>query len=441
MQYVLTRWLDFRRALGVSIVSLCVVSVCVADRAPPPTAIELGIMQGRPVPQEHRVSLANWMDPPFNRWSLQHVPQILPTATVYRGDGPVAELSSNILDLASLEVTSASGETLSIAQWLSASYTDGFIVVRNGEIVYEAYLNGMHPETRHLSYSISKSVIGILAGILIDSGELDPDLKVEDYVPELQRSGFAGSSVRDVLDMRVGIDWSEAYADSNSPWRRWKDAIGWTPWRGEVSDVAPEIDVGNYGFLPTLRGDSQWPGGFKYVSPTAEVAGWVLERASGMPLAEILSKRLWAPLGAEQDAYMTTDRSFAPAAAGGFGATLRDLARFGQMVLNEGAFNGRQIVSKEWIADLRFAGSNSAWRNGQYRGYWNPDGAYRSFWYVAGDTGGSFEALGIYGQRLYVNPAQNLVVVRLSSGPEAVSRDDYDLSSRVLAAIRSSLQK
>jgi hypothetical protein len=141
------------------------------------------------------------------------------------------------------------------------------------------------------------------------------------------------------------------------------------------------------------------------------------------------------PLGAEHDAFITTDRSFASAAAGGFGATLRDLARFGQMVLNEGRFNDRQIVSRQWITDIQANGSNPAWRTGQYRGYWNPEGSYRSLWYVAGDPDGSFEAIGIHGQRLHINPAQKLVVVRLSSGPDPVSRSDYDLSSRAIAAI------
>ena len=201
------------------------------------------------------------------------------------------------------------------------------------------------------------------------------------------------------------------------------------------------ITEGNYSFLRTLQRDSAWPGGFKYVSPTAEALGWVLERAGGMPLAELLSQKLWMPLGTEHDAFITTDRSFAAATAGGFGATLRDLARFGQMVLNEGRFNGQQVVSRKWIADIKNNGSNQAWRTGQYRGYWNPEGAYRSLWYVTGDTDGSFEAIGIHGQRLYINPARKLVIVRLSSGPEPVSRDDYDLGSRAIATISIALSR
>jgi CubicO group peptidase (beta-lactamase class C family) len=302
--------------------------------------------------------------------------------------------------------------------------------MQDGQVVFEAYLNNLQPQTHHLSYSITKSVIGILAGILADAGELDLARKVEDYVPELKASGFAGYSVRELLDMQAAITWKEDYEDPNGSWRRWKDAIGWTP----AAD-ADAVAEGNYGFLRTLQRDSDWPGGFKYVSPGAEVLGWVLERAGGRPLAELLSQKLWMPLGTEHDAYITTDRSFAATAAGGFGATLRDLARFGQMVLNDGQFNGRQIVSRQWITDIHTNGSNQAWRTGQYRGYWNPEGSYRSLWYVSGDADGSFEAIGIYGQRLHINPARKLVVVRLSSGPDPVSRSDYDLSSRAIAAI------
>jgi len=426
-----------RRSLITGLLILFALSVSVAENVAAPTATELGIMQGRPVPRDNRVTLANWMTPPFNRWSLLHIPQILPTATVYRGAGPIAELPSRKRDLGAIRFVSASGKTLSISEWLTTSYTDGFIVLQNGRIVFEAYLNNMRPRTRHLSYSISKSVIGILAGILVDDGDLDLTRNVEEYVPELQNSGFAAYTARDLLDMLAAIDWSEDYADPNSSWRRWKDSIGWTPSAEDASN-GPQ---GNYNFLPTLRRDPTWPGGFKYVSPSAEVVGWVLERAGGMPLAELLSRKLWIPLGGERDAFITTDGSFAPAAAGGFGATLRDLARFGQMTLNNGTFNGQRIVASEWIADIRFNGSNTAWRSGQYRGYWNPDGAYRSFWYVTGDVDGSFEALGIHGQRLHINPARNLIIVRLSSYPEAVSREDYDLNSKAIAAIGLALQE
>lgn len=402
---------------------------------PAPTAAQLGIMQGRPVADGKRVTLANWMSPPFNRWSLQNVPQLLPTATVYRGDGPPAELPVRARNLAGLRFEAAPGSTLSITEWLAASYTDGFIVVQDGRIVYEAYLNGMQPQTHHLAYSLSKSVIGILAGVLADTGHLDVARKVEDYVPELQASGFAGYSVRELLDMETAIRWKEDYEDPNGNWRRWKDAIGWTPPAAPPEPVAE----GNYDFLQTLQRDPDWPGGFKYVSPNAEVLGWVLERAGGLPLAELISRRIWIPLGAQHDAFITTDRSFAPAAAGGFGATLRDLARFGQLVLDNGRVAGRQVVSEKWLADMRFNGSNQAWRNGQYRGHWNPAGSYRSLWYVTGDADGSLEAIGIHGQRLHINPARKLVFVRLSSCPDPVSRADYDVSSRAIAAISAAL--
>jgi hypothetical protein len=424
-----------RQSLIAGLIILFALPLRAAEFEPVPTAKELGIMQGRPVPRDNRVTLGNWMNPPFNRWSLQNVTQVLPTATADRGSGPVAELPVRGSDLANLRFEAAPGKSLSIAGWLAATYTDGFIVMQDGAIVFEAYLNGMQPQTRHLSYSISKSVIGILAGILADTGDLDPELNVEHYVPELKNSGFAGYKVRDLLDMQAAIAWKDDYTDPNGYWRRWKTSIGWIPVTGD-GDRRPE---GDYDFLPTLQRDPDWHGGFKYVSPGAEVVGWVLERAGGMPLADLMSQRLWSPLGAERDAYITTDRSFAPAAAGGFGATLRDLARFGQMVLNGGRFNGRQIVSGKWIDDIRFNGSNTAWRTGEYRGFWNPNGAYRSLWYVAGDADGSIEAIGIYGQRLFINPARHLVFVRLSSCPDPVSRNDYDLSSRAIAAISGAL--
>lgn len=383
------------------------------------------------------------MQPPFNRWSLQHVPQILPTAVVRRDDRPLSALPRDIRDLGAVRFTSATDRDQSISEWLDTSHTDGFIVLQDGRIVFEAYRNGMGAHTRHLSFSITKSIIGVLVGILVDGGRLDPARDVVDYVPELRDSGFAGYTVRALLDMQAAIDWHEDYADPGGAWRRWKIAIGWLPDEGFTGDGV----VGNFGFLPTLRrdlagdqaGDQAGSGRFRYVSPVAEVVGWALERAGGAPLAELLSRKLWAPLGAAHDAYITTDRSGASAAAGGFGATLRDLARFGQMVLDDGRAGGHRVVSREWIADIRCNGDNAAWRGGQYRGYWNPDGAYRSFWYVSGDADGSFEGIGIHGQRLIVNPAKRRVIVRLSSYPDAVSRADYDLGSRAVAALGAAL--
>jgi len=385
------------------------------------------------------VTPANWMQPPFNHWSLQHVEQILPTAAVARGEQSSTALPGDERDLGAVRFMSAAGRDRSITEWLDTSHTDGFIVVQAGRIVFEAYRNGMGPRTRHLSFSITKSVTGILAGILVDAGDLDPSRDVVTYVPELRDSGFAGYTVRELLDMQASIDWHEDYADPNGTWRQWKIAIGWLPGEGSA-DSAP---VGNFGFLPTLQRDSTadraGAGGFRYVSPVAEVVGWVLERAGGMPLAQLLSRKLWGPLGAEHDAYITIDRSGASAAAGGFGATLRDLARFGQMLLDDGRVGDRRIVSRQWIDDIRFNGDNAAWRAGQYRGYWNPDGAYRSFWYVSGDSHGTFEGIGIHGQRMIINPARRRVIVRLSSYPVAASREDYDLGSRAVAALGAAL--
>ena len=218
-----------RYCLPACLLGLLALPLCAADSPPAPTAMELGIMQGRPVPQANRVTLANWMSPPFNRWSLQHVPEILPTATVYRSNGPPARLPVRTRDLGSLSFEASPGQSVSIAGWLAASYTDGFIVLHDGRIVFETYLNNLRPQSHHLAYSVSKSVIGILAGTLVDDGSLDVARKVEDYVPELKGSGFAGYSVRDLLDMQAAIEWQEDYEDPGGYWRRWKTAIGWTP--------------------------------------------------------------------------------------------------------------------------------------------------------------------------------------------------------------------
>jgi CubicO group peptidase (beta-lactamase class C family) len=390
----------------------------------PKTAQQLGLMQGFPPPEDRLVTLANWQDAPYNRWGFLHVSHILPTAQISRGEGPVAALPRSHWDLGGITFDRTGGR-MTIAQMLEGTYTDGFIVLKDGAIVAEKYFNGMAPHTRHLLMSVSKSLTGALAGILAEQGLLDLTAPVRTYVPELGDSGYGDATVRQVLDMTVSLVFREEYDDPRSEIQQQDRATGWRPSReGDI--------IGNYHFLPTIKKDGEHGRVFQYCSATTDVLGWVLEKVSGVPFPELFSREIWAQLGAEHDGYITVDQYGASLPNGGFCLTLRDLARFGQMILQDGHFNGRSIVPSSSIDETRNRGDNGPW---SYHPTWSqlyPRGNYHNQWYNAEDAHRSFFGIGIHGQHLWIDPTANVVIVTFSTRPSAL---DAAMRSNTLAGL------
>jgi CubicO group peptidase (beta-lactamase class C family) len=303
------------------------------------------------------------------------------------------------------------GKEWTIGRVLPATSTDGFIVLQRGRVVSETYATGQRPETPHIIFSVSKSVTGSLAGVLVERGRLDPDAPVTTYIPEAAGSAYGDCTVRHVLDMTVAIDFVEDYLDATGDFARYRRATAWNP---EPAGAAP-LDLRS--FLVTLKRTAEPHGRkFYYVSPNSDLLGWILERASGQPYAELLSEALWRPMGAEFDAYVTVDRLGAPRSAGGVCVTLRDLARFGELMRQGGAAQGRQVLPKPWVDDILTKGDPEAWKRGTGTGYL-PNGRYRSKWYVTGNAHGAFCAIGIHDQWIYVDPAAEVVIAKQSSQP------------------------
>jgi CubicO group peptidase (beta-lactamase class C family) len=215
-----------------------------------------------------------------------------------------------------------------------------------------------------------------------------------------------------VLDMTVSIDFDEAYLEPDSAFARYREAMGWNP----AAD--PAKTPGLHPFLTTLpRGDGPHGERFHYVSPNSDMLGWIIERAAGRPYATLLSDLIWKPLGAAHDAYVTIDKVGAPRSAGGVCTTLRDLARFGEMLRR----GGEGIVPRDWIDDILENGDRGAWTRGEMSVLF-PEGRYRSKWYLTGNAHGAWTGIGIHGQWLYIDPAAKLVIAKFSS--QALPVDD-----------------
>ena len=367
------------------------------------------------------VTARNWQDPPVNRWAYWHVGEILPTYRVSRGDGPVRELPrrpSAADDLLAIAVTRADGSAGTVDEVLADTFTDAYLVLQDGELVTEWYGPLGAPDRPHALMSVSKSVLGCVAAVLIDRGQLDPDREITGYVPELAASGYAGALVRQVLDMRSGVGFGEEYANPHSDIRRLDEWVGWQPGQGEPR--------GLYRFLATLQAEAPHGERFLYRSAESDVLGWVCERAAGRPMAELMSELIWAPMGAGGDAALLHDGLGAAVHDGGLCATARDVARFGQLLLDgglvpDGTGSTRRVVPPQWLRQAwavdagtraAFAASPAEWAF--------PGGWYRhQFWFRPGDYGDVLLCLGIHGQMVHVSRRTNTVCVKFSTWPEA----------------------
>ena len=260
--------------------------------------------------------------------------------------------------------------------------------------------------------SVSKSVVALVAGKLAAQGVIDLDKPVSHYVPALAKSGYAPDSLQTVLDMRDGSDYTEDYPDFTTTFRLQDCAIGWTD-----SDYCPKNGPESlYEFLPMIGRDEAKLGKFSYRSGSTNVIGWVLEAATGQPLAELISQHVWQPMGAEFDANITVDKGGFVLADHGMSSTLRDLTRLGLLVLNNGKAQGKEVIPAPFIQDILAQQGDPNWPYPAPEGY-TP--SYRSFWWGEGNSGGDVSGYGIHGQFVRVVPEADLVITLYSTWPRA----------------------
>jgi CubicO group peptidase (beta-lactamase class C family) len=373
--------------------------------------VRMGWMQGFPPPPDKRIdaSLGNHMRFPYTRWSFSHMREFLPTVRVSRAQGPVTPLAESPRDdLDAVRFTASDGEAMTWEASLTATFTDAILVLHKGAVVYERYFGVTRPDTRHIAFSVTKSFVGTVAELLIAEGRLDPAALMSDYLPELAQSGYAGASLRQVLDMTAALDFSEDYADTGSGIADFSHALGLTP---RPAGYAGPTDM--YSYLPTLRPGGRHGDGFTYRTINTEVLGWIVARTEGKRLHEVLSERIWRPLGMEHDADMLVDSAATPFAGGGLNPTLRDMARFGEAIrLGEGVLGPAVRAIREGARGPQATRSLHATIPGL---------VYRSQWWFFDHGEGPFAARGIHGQAIYVDPAAEMVIARFGSHPVAAN--------------------
>jgi CubicO group peptidase (beta-lactamase class C family) len=337
-----------------------------------------------------------WLNPEVNSFTFRDADKVFESRTVAHA-GPVWELPRR--DGFVLPQARANGQPASYDAFAEATRTNALLVIRDGAILFEDYRNRMGPATRHIGFSMTKTITAMLVGQALARGEIASlDDRADNYVPELAGGGYGGVTVRQLLEMRSGAAIEERYDFGDNP-----------SLAGRIHETAIILNRARFADFAVDIARRSAPGsGFNYATLDTAVLGWVLERSTGQPLEALMQQRIWAPLGAEADGFFLAD---GPPGTGralngmGFNATLRDFGRLGVLLLEGGMRGDTLILPEGWVAAM-----TAMKPLGPAEGF--PGYGFQT-WQVD-DEPGAFAAVGLAGQMIYVHPASRTVIVKLS---------------------------
>ena len=308
------------------------------------------------------------------------------------------------------------GEQLNLIEGLDHFHTDGLIILHDGKMLFEKYWNGNTKDSKHIAFSVSKSYLSALFGIAIEEGLIKSiDDNVSIYLDDFEGTGYEDVKIKNLLQMSSGIEFNEDYADPNSDINRFARA---TAKGSSFRD-----------FAKTLKNGKKQGTYNHYVSLDTQVLGMILESVTDMPLREYLYKRIWSKIGTESDAYYIADKTGTDMALGGLNATLRDFSKFGQLYLNEGSWDGEQIVPKSWVVKSHTPDAPHLMPNAGDLS--SSEWGYGYQWWIPGDPLTDFTAHGIFNQFIYVDPVSNVVIAKTSSNHRFRSEKEYSKAAHI----------
>lgn len=332
--------------------------------------------------------------------TFRNIDRLFPSRLIAAG-GTVHELPASDVSFDGINVTIGERK-YDYFDFLADHQVAGLVILKDGKLVHETYQRGNTADTRWMSMSVAKSVASTLAGFAVADGYIkDLDAMVTDYVPALKGSAYDGVSVRDVLMMSSGVGWNEEYTDSTSDRR---DLL-----RAQIAQKPGAAMA----VMANLERVAEPGTKNNYSTGETQVLAEVIYHATGKPLAEYLSEKLWKPYGMQADAYWWLDSPDGVEIGGsGISATLRDFARFGQFILDGGTIDGKAVLPEGWVAE---ATTSRTLKTGEDIGYgymWWPG------WTDAAKEDGAFLAMGIFGQNVYINPKRNVVIATSGALPK-----------------------
>jgi CubicO group peptidase (beta-lactamase class C family) len=413
------------RAIALIVAATCapLAPPARAQETTPMTALEsdpvaLGWMMGAPPPADRIIRLTDpdYFGFPKLRWTVCHFRQLMPTAGVGRGLGPLRfferRIDDGIDDVTFIPL--GAERPMRFDDSLAANYTDGIAILHDGKLVYERFAGCLDETGQHAAMSVTKSLTGLLGEILVAEGSLDDKARVATLVPELAPSAFGDATVRQVLDMTTGLRYSEDYSDPDAD--VWIYSAAGSPLPKPADYSGPRS---YFEYLRTVAKEGEHGAAFGYRTINSDALGWIIARVTGKSVAALLSERIWSRMGAELDAYYTVDSIGTPFAGGGLNAGLRDMARIGQLMLDGGKLNEAQIIPEAAIAHIRAGGDRAAFAKADYpllKGW-----SYTGMWWVTHNPNGAFMARGVHGQAIYVDPAAHMVIARFASHPQTAN--------------------
>ncbi|MFL2725518.1 MAG: serine hydrolase domain-containing protein [Gammaproteobacteria bacterium] len=295
--------------------------------------------------------------------------------------------------------------------------TDGLLIIKEGEVVYEEYFNGNSQTTRHISWSVAKSFLSSLVGIAVNDGLID-DINdpITKYLPDFKNTGYDGIKIKNILQMSSGVLFNEDYADPNSDINKFGVAIArGTSFRDFAKTLTKDKEQGTYNH---------------YVSIDSQMLGLLLDKVTGMPLREYLQMHIWEKIGMEDEAYYLADNEDVDLALGGLNATLRDYAKFGLLYLNKGKWDNEQVVPEAWV-DASHAMDLPHLQPGAGDDLSSSDWGYGYQWWVPGFPNTDYTASGVYNQYIYVDPVTETVIAKISSNHRFTAEKEYSKAAHV----------
>ncbi|AJG96278.1 serine hydrolase [Bacillus tropicus] len=383
-------------------------------------------------PSKNNVTKKNWLDDPYLRWSYTHMKEFTLINEVNHNPDQVSHFSTALQNLDDFAVERRLGNTTPLKKLLDDNKTDAFVVVHNGQLVYERYFNGYNESEPHGMASLAKVFTGAIIQSLAEENRIDLEKTADTYIKELKNTPFGKATLQQLMDMQVSVEYPthgyEHPALENQDAQLYL-ASNILP-RGKNYDGPMKI----YDMLREAEETAPPGSDFSYDNGSAETLAWIIRTITGKSLAENVSERIWSQIGMEENAYYVTDETKVEQASAGLNATARDMARFGQLLLNNGEYNGKQILPSSITEDIKNV------QEGELAVGPGASISYHNQWWIPHNEQGAFEVLGSYGQTLYIDPKANMVIVHFSSNATP-SNEIHSVYSNMYIDIAHHLEK
>ncbi|MGG1328277.1 serine hydrolase [Bacillus tropicus] len=384
------------------------------------------------IPSKNNVTKKNWLDDPYLRWSYTHMKEFTLINEVNHNPDQVSHFSTALQNLDDFAVERRLGNTTPLKKLLDDNKTDAFVVVHNGQLVYERYFNGYNESEPHGMASLAKVFTGAIIQSLAEENRIDLEKTADTYIKELKNTPFGKATLQQLMDMQVSVEYPthgyEHPALENQDAQLYL-ASNILP-QGKNYDGPMKI----YDMLREAEETAPPGSDFSYDNGSAETLAWIIRTITGKSLAENVSERIWSQIGMEENAYYVTDETKVEQASAGLNATARDMARFGQLLLNNGEYNGKQILPSSITEDIKNV------QEGELAVGSGASISYHNQWWIPHNEQGAFEVLGSYGQTLYIDPKANMVIVHFSSNATP-SNEIHSVYSNMYIDIAHHLEK